>query len=77
LRVLANGRYLVVQFETDQNSLHIARAHCIDIASCKPITSYPLVISDRINDAIARAEFGVFGHGYTYSAYPVPAAVAL
>jgi 4-aminobutyrate--pyruvate transaminase len=38
-----------------------------------------LVISDRVNDVIARAsaEFGVLGHGYTYSAHPVPAAVAL
>jgi len=46
-------------------------------AGYQPISA--LVISDAVNDVVARksAELGVFGHGYTYSAHPVPAAVAL
>jgi 4-aminobutyrate--pyruvate transaminase len=46
-------------------------------AGYQPISA--LVVSDEINAVVARqsAEFGVFGHGYTYSAHPVPAAVAL
>jgi 4-aminobutyrate--pyruvate transaminase len=46
-------------------------------AGYQPISA--LVIRDEINEVIARqsAEYGVFGHGYTYSAHPVPAAVAL
>ena len=37
------------------------------------------MVNDRVFDAIApkTAEVGVFGHGYTYSGHPVPAAVAL
>jgi 4-aminobutyrate---pyruvate transaminase len=43
----------------------------------QPISA--LVIRDEINDVIARrsSELGVLGHGYTYTAHPVPAAVAL
>lgn len=46
-------------------------------AGYQPISA--LVISDAVNEVVARksAEFGVFGHGYTYTAHPVPAAVAL
>ena len=46
-------------------------------AGYQPISA--LVISDEINEVIARksAELGILGHGYTYSAHPVPAAVAL
>jgi 4-aminobutyrate--pyruvate transaminase len=38
-----------------------------------------LIIRDEVNEVIARksAEFGVLGHGYTYTAHPVPVAVAL
>ena len=38
-----------------------------------------LVVRDEIADVIGRqsAAFGVLGHGYTYSAHPVPCAVAL
>lgn len=38
-----------------------------------------LVMRDEIADVIGRqsAAFGVLGHGYTYSAHPVPCAVAL
>lgn len=38
-----------------------------------------LMINDRVHQAIADAsdEHGVFGHGFTYSAHPVGAAVAL
>lgn len=43
----------------------------------QPISA--LVVRDAIADVIAHqsAAFGVLGHGYTYSAHPVPAAVAL
>lgn len=46
-------------------------------AGYQPISA--LVIRDEINEVIARksAELGMLGHGYTYSAHPVPAAVAL
>jgi 4-aminobutyrate--pyruvate transaminase len=46
-------------------------------AGYQPISA--LVVRDEIADVIARqsAEFGVLGHGYTYSAHPVPCAVAL
>lgn len=46
-------------------------------AGYQPISA--LVIRDEIHEVIARksAELGVFGHGYTYGAHPVPAAVAL
>jgi len=56
-----------------------------DILTCaKALTSGYLPISavmvnDRVFDAIApkTAEVGVFGHGFTYSGHPVPAAVAV
>ncbi|MEE2995518.1 MAG: aspartate aminotransferase family protein [Pseudomonadota bacterium] len=56
-----------------------------DILTCaKALTSGYLPISavminERVFDAIApkTEETGVFGHGYTYSGHPVPAAVAL
>jgi len=43
----------------------------------QPISA--LLVSDEIASTVARqsAQLGVFGHGYTYSAHPVPAAVAL
>lgn len=46
-------------------------------ASYMPISA--LLISDRINDILIKQseKLGVFGHGYTYSAHPVPAAVAV
>ena len=36
------------------------------------------MVNERVFDAIApaTAEAGIFGHGYTYSGHPVPAAVA-
>ena len=56
-----------------------------DILTCaKALTSGYLPISavmvnERVFDALApkTAELGVFGHGYTYSGHPVPAAVAI
>ena len=56
-----------------------------DILTCaKALSSAYLPISavmvnDRVFQAIAdnSAKLGTFGHGYTYSAHPVPAAVAL
>ena len=56
-----------------------------DILTCaKALTSGYLPISavmvnERVFDALApkTAELGVFGHGYTYSGHPVPAAVAV
>ena len=56
-----------------------------DILTCaKALTAGYLPISavmvnDRVFDAIApkTAEVGVFGHGFTYSGHPVPAAVAV
>ncbi len=46
-------------------------------AGYQPISA--LVVRDEIADVIAHqsAAFGVLGHGYTYSAHPVPCAVAL
>jgi 4-aminobutyrate---pyruvate transaminase len=46
-------------------------------AGYQPISA--LVVRNEIADVIARqsAVFGVLGHGYTYSAHPVPCAVAL
>jgi 4-aminobutyrate---pyruvate transaminase len=46
-------------------------------AGYQPISA--LVVRDEINEVIARQsqKYGVLGHGYTYSAHPVPAAVAL
>ncbi|MFX8727648.1 aminotransferase class III-fold pyridoxal phosphate-dependent enzyme, partial [Acinetobacter baumannii] len=38
-----------------------------------------VLVSDKINDALIKQseKLGVFGHGFTYSAHPVCAAVAL
>ncbi len=46
-------------------------------ASAAPISA--LMMSEKIHDAIRDQsnEIGVFGHGYTYSGHPLPAAVAL
>ena len=56
-----------------------------DILTCaKALTSgympiSAVMVNDHVFNAIApkTAEVGVFGHGYTYSGHPVPAAVAL
>ena len=56
-----------------------------DILTCaKALTSGYLpisavIINDRVFDTIAprTSEIGIFGHGYTYSGHPVPAAVAV
>jgi len=46
-------------------------------ASYLPISA--LLINERVNEALiaGSAKFGTFGHGFTYSAHPVSAAVAL
>ncbi len=46
-------------------------------ASYLPISA--LLINERINDALlmGSTKYGTFGHGFTYSAHPVSAAVAL
>ncbi len=46
-------------------------------ASFLPISA--VLVSDKINDALIKQsqKLGVFGHGFTYSAHPVCAAVAL
>ena len=38
-----------------------------------------VIINNRVFDTIAprTSEIGIFGHGYTYSGHPVPAAVAV
>ena len=56
-----------------------------DILTCaKALTSGYLpisavIINNRVFDTIAprTSEIGIFGHGYTYSGHPVPAAVAV
>lgn len=61
-------------FEIQPDIMAIAKAFS---AGYQPISA--LVISDEINEVVAKksAELGTLGHGYTYSAHPVPAAVAL
>jgi 4-aminobutyrate--pyruvate transaminase len=46
-------------------------------AGYQPISA--LLMSEEISDVLVRqsAKLGAFGHGYTYSGHPVPAAVAL
>ena len=46
-------------------------------SSYLPISA--VMVNDRVFDAIARHsnEIGTFGHGFTYSGHPVPAAVAI
>jgi 4-aminobutyrate---pyruvate transaminase len=64
----------VEAFELKPDMMTLAKAFS---SGYQPISA--LVVRDEIAEVIARqsAAFGVLGHGYTYSAHPVPAAVAL
>jgi 4-aminobutyrate--pyruvate transaminase len=64
----------VEAFELQPDMMTLAKGFS---AGYQPISA--LVVRDEIADVIARqsAAFGVLGHGYTYSAHPVPCAVAL